>query len=149
MANSWNDKQCVDKSESETDGNAEGKPRRPVMSITTVIVICTVVPLLLSGFFNHFAHKNWILYFPVFGIALAVIYFGHVGIQLLNKSNVEAPKERPYVIITDSRLERAIAAGDYPTFYFTVKNGALAVKGTIRNITVYFCATQEKVFPYG
>jgi hypothetical protein len=81
MDSTSNEKKRVDIPSSKTESKAKRQPRRPAMSTTTVIVLLTVVPLLLSGFFNHFAHKNWILYFPLVGIALAVVYFGHLGIR--------------------------------------------------------------------
>jgi hypothetical protein len=55
--------------------------QRRLMSTTTLIVVCTIIPLLLSGFLNHFAHKTWILYFPLFGFALSILYFGHLAIR--------------------------------------------------------------------
>jgi hypothetical protein len=65
------------------------------MSTTTIFVVCTVVPLLLSGFLNHFAHKYWILYFPLIGIAIAVLYFGHLWIRsLVPSTNVRQDKEK-------------------------------------------------------
>ncbi|PYL77356.1 MAG: hypothetical protein DMF26_04440 [Verrucomicrobia bacterium] len=75
MTSPRNDQKCVDESASKAERNTEGKPRQNIMSTTSIIVVCTVIPLLLSGFLNHFSHKTWILYFPVLGIALAVVYF--------------------------------------------------------------------------
>jgi hypothetical protein len=58
----------------------KAKPKRR-MSNTTVFVLCVVVPLLLGGFTNFFAHKCWILYFPLAGILIGLGYAGHLAIR--------------------------------------------------------------------
>jgi hypothetical protein len=58
----------------------EDKPHNR-MSSTTIIVLCVVVPLLLGGFANYFAHKWWILYLPLFGFLLLLGYLGHLAIR--------------------------------------------------------------------
>lgn len=67
--------------------------------MTTLIVVCTIIPLLLSGFLNHFAHKPWILYFPLAALALGVLYFGHLAIRQLEPDS----SNNPTVITPDSK----------------------------------------------
>src|SRR5207248_9003262 len=47
------------------------------------------------------------------------------------------------------QVDRPISFGDYPTLCFTLNNGPLSVRGTIRNVSVYYCRIQEQVFPWG
>ena len=75
----------VDKPQPYAKHKGEGNKARYTMSTTTAVVICTVVPLLLSGFLNYFAHKPWILYFPLLGIATCILYFGHLAIRSLDR----------------------------------------------------------------
>jgi hypothetical protein len=78
-----NKKKRVQKSDRATQNKGKANNNLPLMSNTTVIVICVVVPLLLSGFANFFAHKTWILYFPLLGMATLIFYLGHLGIVSL------------------------------------------------------------------
>jgi len=121
MVNSPKKKKRINKSSSRTKSKAKRQPRRPVMSMTTTIVLFTIVPLLLTGFFNYFAHKNWILYFPVVGLALAIIYFGHLGIKSLGSPPKERP-DAPYVVPRFCRLLEPLAAGKPPRFDFQFEN---------------------------
>jgi hypothetical protein len=78
------------------------------MSNTTLVVIWLIVPLMLSGFANYFAHKPWILYLPLFGFLLLFGYLGHLGIQSLDKSGstvaeTSAASVDPTVITPDSK----------------------------------------------
>jgi hypothetical protein len=131
-----NKKECVDKSDTKTSEKDKREPRRR-MSQTTTIIIGIVVPLLLSGFLNHFAHKNWILYFPVIGIALAVIYFGHLGIKSLNKSNV-SQKEHPYLNFRATRL-KPLEVGNYPVIEYQLENmSKVEVSVLIKDATCQF-----------
>src|SRR6266478_187318 len=120
MAPRSNDKKRINESRRKSERNTKCKPRRALMSQTTTIIICTIVPLLLGGFLNHFGHKNWILYFPVIGIALAVLYFGHLGIRSLNKS--DAKPERPFIVSRVTRLMKPLAIGSYPIIECVFEN---------------------------
>jgi len=121
MVNSPKKKKRINKSSSRTKSKAKRQPRRPVMSMTTTIVLFTIVPLLLTGFFNYFAHKNWILYFPVVGLALAIIYFGHLGIKSLGSPPKERP-DAPYVVPGYYRLSEPLAVDKIPRFDFQFEN---------------------------
>jgi hypothetical protein len=97
-----------DKSDRRTKKKA--KPKFQRMSNTTVFVLCVAVPLLLGGFINFYAHKPWILYFPLGGLLMLVGYIGHLAIQSYaypqNKSEgddsarLEMKDERPNVNIS-------------------------------------------------
>ena len=63
------------------------------MSSTTTIILCVVVPMLLSGFISFYAHKTWILYLPLFGFLLGLGYLGHLAIS----SYAGEPKDTPRV----------------------------------------------------
>jgi hypothetical protein len=111
------------------------------MSRTTTIVLLTVTPLLLSGFFNRFGNKNWILYFPLLGIALAIVYFGHLGIRSLDDKSLDKPKtltKRPYILVRDSRLLQPLAVGSSPTIQTIVENISqeTEVQVSFKNLTV-------------
>src|ERR1700739_3443660 len=103
MDRSSRDEKRIDETGSHSQKETKQQPRTQFLSPTTIIVICTVVPLLLSGFLNHFAHKTWILYFPLAGIVLAVLYFGHLGIRSITTENKEqprvAPSDRPWLAV--------------------------------------------------
>lgn len=78
------------------------------MSTTTVIVLCVVVPLLLGGFANYFAHKWWILYLPLFGFIILLGYLGHLAITWTHAPNrLDNEKERPrlWIKAIDAHLE--------------------------------------------
>ena len=119
------------------------------MSVTTTIVLSILVPLLLSGFLNHFAHKNWILYFPLIGIALAILYFGHLGISSLNKADIVPPKERPDVIFRTTSV-RPLAVGQYPIIQYELENiGTVRAKVVIKNFSCWFTPDMnQRLFEY-
>ena len=60
------------------------------MSTTAAILSTIIVPLLLSGFFNFYGDRPWILYFPLIGLVLGASYiaWGAVQVPLWSKSSV-------------------------------------------------------------
>jgi hypothetical protein len=74
------EKKRINKSESKADRKAKPHSDKRAMSNTTTVVVCMVVPLLLSGFANFYAHKWWILYLPLAGALLLAGYLGHLAI---------------------------------------------------------------------
>jgi hypothetical protein len=99
-----------------------------MMSTTTAVVLCTIIPLLLSGFLNHFAHKTWILYFPLIGIALGILYFGHLGIRSLRAPDKTAVSlgKRPYIWLKAAiaKLENLSAPENTPIVELTFENSS-------------------------
>jgi hypothetical protein len=76
-----------------------------LMSNTTVNVICMIVPLLLSGFANFYAHKSWILYLPLAGILLLIGYVGHLAIRSADETRSEQ-KLPPAATPTPTQVQR-------------------------------------------
>jgi hypothetical protein len=75
-------KKGSNKGESEDKPETEPKrERKKRVSNTTILIVCVAVPLLLGGFANYFAHKWWILYFPLAGALLLLGYAGHLAIR--------------------------------------------------------------------
>jgi hypothetical protein len=102
------------------------------MSRTSTIVLLTVIPLLLSGFFNRFGNKNWILYFPLAGIVLLIFYVGHIGIRSLEKNatnppkpTVDMPPNRPWLAVD------VVAAGDIS--FIANGSATIPLKITVNN----------------
>gem|GEM_PF-3783555 len=69
------------KNKSNAPSKHKAKPQSKRVSNTTTLILCVAVPLLLSGFLNFFAHKRWILYFPLIGGLLLLGYLGHLAIR--------------------------------------------------------------------
>jgi hypothetical protein len=148
MASLSNNKKCVDEPASKAERNEKGKPRRKIMSTTSIIVVCTIIPLLLSGFLNHFSHKNWILYFPLIGIALAVVYFGHLGIRSRGKTSASGKQERPYVSISAIGLPNIVLGPGPLKIRWEIKNNVAGPQIAViaANMTTWF-ETSERPLP--
>ena len=95
------------KTDTKPNGKTEPHGNARSMSNTTTIVVCMVVPLLLGGFANFFAHKGWILYLPLAGFLVFIGYAGHLGIRHLTRATVSqnlATKAEPSFSITCATL---------------------------------------------
>ena len=118
------------------------------------IVTWVLIALSIGGIYHFSSRGNirGVMWSIIALVVFVAIMIGIIGERYLPKPEDETPKvQRPsaYVTITDSKLERDITAGDYPTFYFTLNNGPVPVKGTMRNVSVYYCGIQDQVFPWG
>jgi hypothetical protein len=60
------------------------------MTSNTGLIVSIVVPLLLSGFLNFYGQRPWILYFPLLGIVILILYVGHGYIQSVSKKEKDA-----------------------------------------------------------
>jgi hypothetical protein len=92
MQDGRDNKHCEDETDTTPKDKTKRHPGHCIVSLTTLIIICLIVPLLLGGFTNFFAHKTWILYFPLFGVLLLIGYLGHLGIRSLSATKTPPPK---------------------------------------------------------
>ena len=100
---------AVNKAKTKPKKKKKASRRILGMSTTTTVIVTIVIPLLLSGFLNYYAHKPWILYFPLFGILLGLGYAGHLRIRALYPDNQPQPEasEAPRKI-TETTMEQPI-----------------------------------------
>lgn len=118
-----------------------------VLLVSSILFSIAVAAWQKGGYANYWASFYWgIAGFVLLGVGL---FFGYYAYVIAPAKRAKPARESAYVTVSDSKLERAINAGDYPTLYFTINNGPLPVRGTIRNISVYYCGVNDQIFPWG
>lgn len=61
------------------------------MSNTTTGIVITIILFLLSAFYSYYAHKPWILYFPLTGFVILIWLVGHCCIQSKYRHDEPSP----------------------------------------------------------